>query len=225
MEIGGRKNLSQMKKPVVQITRDDVEKALANTAWDLGNEVLYDLCSKHPRHNTDQEIIAKIWLIGRSYAAALERRKNKSSDSLGDLFYEGKAAPKIKKSNIDNWFARLKKEPTPTNAMETHAKLTKLFHEITKLEKHSLASKYLHFHFKKLFFIYDSRSVAGIRKVTPRVGKQLPSGSLKKPDKDYANFFRRCLWLQKDLQARLRFKLSPRQIDKVLLYIADSKNK
>jgi hypothetical protein len=214
-----------MKKPVVQITKDDVEKALTNTAWDLGNQVLYDLCFKHPLHKTPQEIIAKIWLIGRSYAAALERRKNKSSDSIGDLFYEDKAAPKIKKSKIDDWFARLKKEPTRTNAIETHAKLTKLFYKITKLEKRSLASKYLHFHFKNLFFIYDSRSVAGIRKVTPRAEKQLPSLSPKEPDKHYANFYRRCLWLQNDLHARLRRKLSPRQIDKVLLYIAGSKKK
>ena len=214
-----------MKKPLLQISKDAIEKALANTTWDLGNQVLYDLCAKHPLHKTPQEIIAKIWLIGRSYAAALERRKNKKSDSIGDLFYEDKIVPKIEKSKIDDWFARLKKEPTPTNAIETHAKLTKLFYTITKLEKRSLASKYLHFHFKSLFFIYDSRSLAGIRKVTPRVGKQLPSLSPKVPDKDYANFYWRCLWLQNDLQAQLRHKLSPRQIDKVLLYIADSKKK
>ena len=212
-----------MKKPLMRITKDDVDQALANTAWDLGNQVLYDLCSKHPLHKTPQEIIAKIWLIGRSYAAALERRKNKSSNSLGDLFYENKAVPKIKKSNIDDWFARLKKEPT--NVIETHAKLTNLFHKITKLEKRSLASKYLHFHFKDLFFIYDSRSLAGIRKVAPRARKQLPSLSSKQPDKDYAYFYQRCLWLQNDLQARLRRKLSPRQIDKVLLYIAASNKK
>lgn len=212
-----------MKKPLMRITREDVEKALTNTAWDLGNQVLYDLCSKHPLHKTPQEIIAKVWLIGRSYAAALERRKNKSSNSLGDLFYENKAVPIIKKSKIDDWFARLKKKPT--DAIETYAKLTNLFHKITKLEKRSLASKYLHFHFKKLFFIYDSRSMAGIRRVTPGLRKQPPSLSSKKTDKDYANFYWRCIWLQNDLQARLRRKLSPRQIDKVLLYIAASKKK
>ncbi len=78
-----------MKKPPVQISKDDVEKALSNTAWDLGNQVLYDLCSKHPFHKTPQEIIAKVWLIGRSYAAALERRKNKRSDSSIDATDRG----------------------------------------------------------------------------------------------------------------------------------------
>jgi hypothetical protein len=208
-----------------EITEREIFEALKkNRVWDLGNKVLYDLCSSNPHHKTDQEIIAKIWLIGRFYAAALERRKNKSSDSAGDLFYEDKAAPKIRKSKIDDWFARLKKESTPTNAIETHAKLTKLFYKITKLEKRSLASKYLHFHFKNLFFIYDSRSVAGIRKVTPSA-KKLPNLSPKESDKEYANFCRRCLWLQNDLQVRLRRNLSPREIDKVLLYIADSKKK
>jgi hypothetical protein len=46
-----------------KITKQEIEKGLANDAWDLGNQVLYDLCSQHPLHKSDQEIIAKIWLI------------------------------------------------------------------------------------------------------------------------------------------------------------------
>ena len=57
------------------ITAQEVVAALKkNRVWDLGNKVLYDLCSSYPYHKTDEEIIAKIWLIGRSYAAAIERR-------------------------------------------------------------------------------------------------------------------------------------------------------
>jgi len=208
-----------------KITKQEIEKSLANDAWDLGNQVLYDLCSQHPLHKSDQEIIAKIWLIGRSYAAALERRKNKNSDLLGDLFYEDKAAPKIKSSEIDSWLNSLKDDSIPEKAIEIHSKLTKLFFDISELKKRSLASKYLHFHRPDLFFIYDSRSVAAIRKITPSAEKELPSLSPKKSDKDYASFYWRCLWLKKDLQKRFRRKLSPRQIDKILLYITDSKKK
>jgi hypothetical protein len=208
-----------------KISEREIKKALAKNAWDLGNKALYKLCSEHPLHKKDQEIIAKIWLIGRSYAAAIERHKSKSSDAKGDKFYERKVAPKIRRSEIDKWFAQLKKNPIAENAIETHSKLTELFYEISELEKRSLASKYLHFHRPDLFFIFDSRSVAAIRKVTPRGGKQLPSLSPKESDKDYASFYRRCLWLKIDLQKRFRRKLSPRQIDKVLLYIADSKKK
>jgi|ERR1035437_1330590 hypothetical protein len=213
-----------MKKSLVQITKGDIEKALANTAWDLGNQVLYDLCSEHPLHKTPQEILAKIWLIGRSYAAALERRKNKSSDSLGDLFYEDKAAPEIKKSPIDGWLELLKSDSTPEAAIETHSKLTKLFFKISELEKRSLASKYLHFHRQDLFFIYDSRVMSAIRSVTPGNG-QLPTLVVEESDKEYMSFYRRCLWLQGDLEKKFGCKLSPRQLDKILLYITDSKKK
>lgn len=56
-----------------------VEKALADSAWDMGNQVLYDLCRRHPGHSEPGEILAKIWLIGRSYAAAIERGRSNAN--------------------------------------------------------------------------------------------------------------------------------------------------
>jgi len=139
-------------KQIYQITKQEIDEALEkNRVWDLGNRALYDLCSSHPHHKTNEEIIAKVWLIGRAYSAAIERRKNKDLDSPGDFFYENKVAPAIKNSEIDDWFDLLKNYPTPENAIAIHFRLTKLFCDISKLEKRSLASKYLHFHFRKLF--------------------------------------------------------------------------
>src|ERR1035437_7905224 len=131
----------------ITITKRIIDEALKkNRVWDLGNKVLYDLCHKHPLHQKHDEIIAKVWLIGRSYAAAIERRKNKNSDSQGDKFYEKIVGPKIRNKGIDKWFAWLKKQPTPTNAIKTHFKLMGLFAEISDHKNRSLASKYLHFH-------------------------------------------------------------------------------
>lgn len=59
-----------------QITKKDIASMRRRRVWDLGNRVLYDLCQSHPEHTRDDEIVAKIWLIGRSYAASIERRKN-----------------------------------------------------------------------------------------------------------------------------------------------------
>ena len=47
--------------------------------WSIGNQVLYDLCQRYPRHTVDSEIIAKIWLIGRAYSASIERGRGKAS--------------------------------------------------------------------------------------------------------------------------------------------------
>jgi hypothetical protein len=206
------------------LTREEVESALANNAWDLGNQVLYDLCSNHPLHKSRQEIIAKVWLIGRSYSAALERRKNKSEDSLGDLFYEDIAAPEIQKQEIDCWIEPLDGNTKPEEIVETHFKLTQIFYDITKLEKRSLASKYLHFHRPDLFFIYDSRAVNATRQITPSGKKQLPDLSPQKQvDDEYLKFYRRCLWLRDDIEKKFSRKLSPRDIDKILLFVSDRK--
>jgi hypothetical protein len=58
-----------------KLTKAFVEEALeAQKIWDLGNDTLYRLCAEHPGHTEDHVIIAKTWLIGRAYAAAVERR-------------------------------------------------------------------------------------------------------------------------------------------------------
>ena len=57
------------------------------------------------------------------------------------------------------------------NSSEAHARTTELFTKIRGLEKRSLASKYLHFHVPGLFFIYDARAIAGMRKVMDVVGR------------------------------------------------------
>ena len=79
---------NQIMRPV---TRTDVDAARAVSVWDLGNRVLYDLCQNHPRHRVADEIVAKVWLIGRSYAASIERRR--ITDQHGDDFYEATVAP------------------------------------------------------------------------------------------------------------------------------------
>ena len=50
----------------------------ANSRWEYGNSVLYRMCKEQPEHKDIDVIVGKIWLIGRSYAAAIERRKMQS---------------------------------------------------------------------------------------------------------------------------------------------------
>ena len=52
-----------------------INKCKLDNEWSLGNSVLYDLCKTYPTHKDKKSIVAKIWLIGRAYAAAIERRK------------------------------------------------------------------------------------------------------------------------------------------------------
>jgi hypothetical protein len=213
----------------MKITRADLLTARKRRVWIFGNKVLYDLCRNYPLHSNDDVIIAKILLIGRVYAAAIERRKpdkQKAAKKLGDDFYINIVAPKIRKSRIDAWLALLpvKLSPVPESLainriLDVHGRVTKLFSEISGLEKRSLASKYLHFHRPDLFFIYDSRAVTGIRNVTP----SLSFISTPPQDSEYAKFYRRCLWLCADRKFTLSDPLTPRHLDDLLITLAERK--
>jgi hypothetical protein len=197
-------------------TNEFVNEALSHKTWDTGNQVLYDLCGAYPDHSRDDIIIAKVWIIGRTYAAAIERRHT-IDVSVGDAFYEDVVAPKIRSSGIDNWLRALVTGSNDDVALilETHERVKELFNEISGLEKRSLASKYLHFHFPERFYIYDSRAAKAIARLTTPIGRNLPS--LRAYDNVYARFFLRCKALNKDIVSNGGQLLLPRELDKVLL--------
>ena len=201
------------------ITAAFARRAIADSAWDLGNQALYDLCRKHPGHRHENEVLAKVWLIGRSYAASIERRRD-GRDTMGDDFYRGVVAPQIRRSGIDRWFQALSglRIPSADDVVPAHARVTRLFTEISGLEKRSLASKYLHFHFPRAAYIYDERATRAIRLVTP--AQHLRSLPYNPCDEAYARFFLRCEVFRNQLEQLLGRRVTPREMDKVLLAIA-----
>ena len=210
--------------PSIKIRKADIHYALNHDRrWDLCNEVLYRLCKEHPRHRMEQEILAKITIIGRTYAAAIERRKKKKNTRDGDANYEERVVRMIQqRPGIDDWLSALRKNhaTSPTDILVIHKKTTDLFKEISKLEKRSLASKYLHFHRPDLFFIYDSRARRGIYAVTPWRTPRIEC-HVKGVDKEYHAFLSRCLWLRDEIRRRYGRLLTPRQLDKVLLRVCE----
>jgi hypothetical protein len=201
---------------MIALTQQDIEFAKKRGIWDLGNRVLYDLCKAYPDHKGDDAIVAKVWLIGRSYSAQIERRRN--AKEIGDDFYEYTVARAIRESDIDLWISTLGKTEGPGSpkTIEVHKKLMELFRSVAGLEKRSLASKYLHFHRPDVFFIYDSRARRSIMKMVPRI-KQIPDIETKVFDPDYKDFVRRCIWLRNYIKGSFGKSLSPRELDKLLI--------
>ena len=204
----------------MHITRSLVERARGPSPWDLGNQVLYDLCREHPEHRYAPAVLAKVWLIGRSYAAAIERRREKTN--LNDDFYIEKVAPTITRSGIDSWIraaASLKSLSWSSigTVLSTHSKVTQLFSKISGLEKRSLASKYLHFHLPDLFYIYDTRAVEAMRKLSSVTGRATECQGIG--DNEYRKLLVKCLRLQEFVNERFHVALTPREIDNLLLMV------
>ena len=199
-----------------------IEEATAPSPWDVGNDVLYRLCRTRPLHKDVPDVIAKVWLIGRSYAAAIERRKNKTGEN--DDFYVEVVGPEIVASDLDVWISEAKQFNKPSNKsmptlLKVHHEATQLFSSISGLKKRSLASKYLHFHVPRLFYIYDARAVQGLSKLgklLPRVGR-----SNANVDYEYRRFAEKCLLLQEYIKGEYGARLSPREIDNLLLLVQE----
>ncbi|MFH1080484.1 MAG: hypothetical protein V1766_09535 [Pseudomonadota bacterium] len=201
------------------ITKKDIDAIRKPSVFDLGKNILYDMCRDHPGHSKDEEIVAKVWLIGRSHAAAIERRRNAN---IGEDFYKTRVVPAMRNKRIDSWLGSIKQteKSGSTETVEIHKKLMVMFHSITDLDKRSLASKYLHFHKPDAFFIYDSRARQSISKVVPPLNK-IPELKTKKCDPEYRDFVRRCVWLRDEVQKNFGTELTPWEIDKLLLKITD----
>ena len=212
------------------MTLNQIENCRKDKGWDLSNKVLYDLCTQHFSHDTTEEILAKTLLIGRAYAAAIERRKTKNKNEINDNFYIDIVAPALKKSNLDESLLHLKSysqislENLP-HIINAHSLLTSTLFEITKLEKRSFSSKYLHFHLPQLFFIYDSRAVSAMRLFIKSLPKELKELSDKNNvDKQYSTFAYKCFFIRDKIYKQYQILLSPRELDNLLMEIANNKS-
>jgi hypothetical protein len=211
----------------MNVSKSDIDTCRQKDEWTLGNSILYDLCSKYPLHNKADEIIAKIWIIGRTYAAAIERRKAIEAAFVGDKYYTHNVVPKILNSELDKYINELRNVPpfsesSISQSLQTHKYLTNLFKSISESGKRSLASKYLHFHLPNHFFIFDSRAQIGLSRIEPN--KRINYHQNRKYDNQYAKFYLKLIDLRNAIYKEFKISLSPREIDKLLLLNADKNN-
>ena len=181
---------------------------------DFGNNVLYRMCKEKSLHVDHDIVHGKLWLIGRSYAAAIERGAKKNAME--------RAIDMLLESDIDKGIASARKikrveSENISEMLELHGYMTSLLGKATGMQKRSLASKYLHFHAPNAVFIYDSIVVGKLHELfrkskIPRVSG-LPDGV----DSAYAKYVIRALKYRDEiLEPRLSRRVSPREVDKSL---------
>lgn len=205
--------------------------------WAMSNDVLYRMCRDHPRHD-DMSIIAdKLMMIGRVYAASLERHSGKDPKESSDRYYRriaGELVEDLRGISLDERIDEINdfgKEPTDEQMKEIVA-LHKAFGDVlAKYQKEnrfprSFASKYLHFHCENAFFLYDdiaSKRLSQAVKINfgNQTDKQLLKGFIggEKYDDVYAKYFLRAQKLREQIKSdKNGLWLTPRQLDDLLLY-------
>lgn len=200
------------------------------TVWEIGNQTLYDLCERYPAHTDPSQIVAKTWLIGRTYSVALERRKGATESN--EVYYREKIPQVFISSKLDEWLLKLPADQALTSellvdVLKIHTGLVDYLKSnlgITEgndgLNRTSFCSKYLHFHCPLLFPIYDVRAVQGLR-ILLKNHLHLRNLHLIAPyTAKYARFCETILAVLKELNQRLSKPLNLRQIDNLLLQLA-----
>ena len=220
-----------MKKQMLvsDIKMEEIEKAENREGFDVGNKILYNMCREYPEHTNEEEIIGKIWLIGRAYAAAIERCPK-------PITYPGDVGPKIKEhgEELDGRLARVlehsqTEEEYLLNMLRTHKFFTDVLLKITDRHKRSLASKYLHFHAPNHFYIYDSVVVQKIsafdlpcKDLKAALAKKLGKSNY---DEAYLDYVAKAHTLYEQLAKQNNGEwLSPRTLDTLLSEVIQSKS-
>jgi hypothetical protein len=227
-----------MKHTIHQLLNDPavkaaIDKCNAPSNWELSNRILYKLCHDYPEHQEPGHIVAKVLIIGRVYAAALERIKMKKR-LINDDFYLEAIVPVFKNSQIDQKLKQLHGKTLQDHGIFEE---TLIFHEYLiktigsleggdkYLKKRSFASKYLHFHLPELFFIYDSRALESMRQFRIGLSIQTKEAIIKHDlDEEYSKFADQCLQLKSKLQEE-GITITNRELDNLLVELANQKLK
>jgi hypothetical protein len=192
-----------------------------------GNHVLYKMCKARPEHTDPKIVGSKIWIIGRAYAATIERQGKKRTKKDEDE--HDHVASIIYREPIDDWIKNVSSIHKLTSkniekSLECHKNMVELLKPFTRKKKRSLrsfVSKYLHFHKPLAFFIYDSRATARIKDAIKQLSNRkqhfkFPRGY----DDTYAAFCARCIYYRDEFlekHLRRKVKVTPRVLDMWLL--------
>jgi len=169
-------------------------------SWGAVDEVLYRACREHPLHNDRRAIMCKMVVVGRCYAAGIERlvtpRKGEQAvDRIGDCLARHGAV-------IDGIIQGLPDPEAPLTpapmriVVRQHGRLTRLLaRHLTKGRyPTSFVSKYLHFH-RPIVPIYDAYCLAGLTKAVHWDQKEIPFGPPGRADRGYYQFCARFMRL------------------------------
>jgi hypothetical protein len=92
-----------VRKPTQPFSYAEVEAARDDSQdiWTLSNEVLYKLCQDYPGNSDIREVVTKVLIIGKTYSAAIERRRTWPGSKIKVEDYYKKVAAEITTLDLD----------------------------------------------------------------------------------------------------------------------------
>lgn len=193
--------------------------------WEAVEIALYDLCKRHPNHEDQGGVNAKLWIIGRAYATGIERKIKSEGFQGSSMTQLGKHIWRNRR-RVDKVLRNLRSVNEPltwdklTKILDGHGRLVSIVQRALRKGQtpRSFASKYLHFH-NRAVPIFDSVAVRAARKHYRRdrhnKSVRIPAAA----DKQYADFLLRFWRLYKEARGS-GAKVTVKLLDNYLLVLA-----
>lgn len=228
---------------MIQVDKKEFQKLVAN---DLANTILYNMCKNYPLLLDKAQLVAKTFLIGRSYAVSPQRGVPKPNDGMNYHFFDHYTENLISELKVNNHNLDIDINIRNLNNIKTvniasiilGLKLIILFNEASyksiialggNNNSISFSTKLLHFHLPNHIYIKDSYSFINAKKTISNSTKnQVKNDFIKitdqlKTDKLYDEKYNdliyhtiRCFYISN--QAGLNgYVLSPRDVDNYLI--------
>jgi hypothetical protein len=173
--------------------------------FQLLDQLLYDLCQKHPDHTDRHSVYAKLWVIGRAYTTGIERAIRANGKMGGSLtaLAEQMVSKGKQLNELFSELAEVSQPLTEENAKQVialHGRFIKIIGSVlrAKISPRSFASKYMHFHCNAVPII-DSVADAKLRTLV-RWRTAFNFGMPKNADDYYGWFVMRFLALYRQVQ-------------------------
>lgn len=188
------------------LTREFITNALAESILDPRLRALYELCFMHRHHLRDDIVADKLRMLVRLCAERGIVVSNFSPEYV---------AHRLGRAEVDRWFGGLATAEKLDVALllEVHKHMMRVFDDLGEVEARSLASKYLHFHFPELFFVFDARVEAAAIALGEGDCGYL---ALSEHDPTYGRFYACARKLVDKIAPLVGRRLSPRELDRVL---------
>ena len=204
------------------LNHDDIHNAVESKRWSIANDTLYSLCQTYPDHTDIEATVAKLWIIGRTYNAQIERRKTSDQQKQQDRADGGiyhVVAKTLQESDFDQYLkplAQLQDVNTDNliQVLAVHDQLLQLLMSHVEQRNTSFVSKYLHFHYPQLFFILDKMAEQALKQYGI---DYIDTDYTESHDIRYRRFCNRTLALRNQIKDNFNIAMTPRALDNLLL--------
>lgn len=193
--------------------------------YSRADDGLYDMCRKWPDHKNIGIVQAKVRVIGRVYAAGLERKGKRDKlkgiyETVAEIFHENRAC-------IDSEINELNKFKTLSKSsyeriLSAHGSMVRFLRKGTRSKSNfrSFSSKYLHFH-NSIVPLFDSVASNTINRADWYPWSRYKDHSMvpmsRQYDPVYYKFFTQFVFYFTDLQ-RQKLRPSVRDADWYLIW-------